>query len=152
MTLSPDIIGTQLPTTTMTVERGRLRLFNKAIGQKDPVYVDVEAARAAGHPDLPAPPTFLAAIQHECPDPLGWLMELGVDLNQVLHGEQTFCYHRMAYAGDKLTLTSRITDYATKKNGALELLTRRSHITDSLGWRIADLRDVVLVRHPQVSP
>ncbi len=40
------------------MERGRLRMFAAAIGETDPIYTDVEAARAAGHPDLPVPPTF----------------------------------------------------------------------------------------------
>lgn len=152
MKLSTHIVGTQLPTTTMTLERGRLRLFSKATGQSDPVYTDVEAAHAAGHPDLPAPPTFLAAIQHERPEPLQWLVELGIDLRQVLHGEQTFVYHHMVYAGDELTLTPRITDYATKKNGVLELITRHSHVTNSSGHKVADLSDVIVVRHRQVNP
>ena len=58
-------IGHDLQTSTMTIERGRLRLFAKAIGETDPVYTDVEAAKAAGYPDLPAPPTFIFGIELE---------------------------------------------------------------------------------------
>lgn len=151
MVLSPQVVGTVLPTTSLVLERGRLRLFAKAIGMSDPVYVDVSAARAAGHPDLPAPPTFLAALQHEVPRPLGWLEELGVNPDRVLHGEQSFTYHRMAHAGQELTLTGHISDYADKKGGAMELLTRRFQVTDATGALIADLGDVVVVRNPQVS-
>ena len=43
--------------------RGRLRFFAKAIGETDPVYTDDAAARDAGYPDLPAPPTFLFAAE-----------------------------------------------------------------------------------------
>lgn len=58
MTVALDkaVIGTTLPATTLTVERARLRFFAKAIGETDPVYTDVDAAKAAGHPDIPAPP------------------------------------------------------------------------------------------------
>lgn len=152
MTLSPDVVGTVLPTTALLLERGRLRLFAKAIGLVEPVYVDVAAARAAGHPDLPAPPTFLAALQHEVPRPLAWLEDLGVDPARVLHGEQSFTYHQMAYAGQELTMTGHISDYAAKKGGAMELLTRHFQVTDTNGAPIAELGDVVVVRHPQVSP
>ena len=31
----------------------------KAIGETNPIYFDLEAARAAGHPDLLAPPSYL---------------------------------------------------------------------------------------------
>jgi wyosine [tRNA(Phe)-imidazoG37] synthetase (radical SAM superfamily) len=41
---------------TLLVTRSRLRFFAKATGQTDLVYVDVEAAREAGHRDLPVPP------------------------------------------------------------------------------------------------
>ncbi|MPY78402.1 MAG: hypothetical protein GEV04_07875, partial [Actinophytocola sp.] len=47
------------------IERGRLRFFAKAIGQKDPIYSDVDAARRAGHPDLPVPPTFFFSMELE---------------------------------------------------------------------------------------
>ncbi|HEY9265413.1 MAG TPA: MaoC family dehydratase N-terminal domain-containing protein, partial [Mycobacterium sp.] len=69
MALDPSAIGTQLPAATMTVDRARLRFFAKAIGETDPVYTDVDAARAAGHPDLPVPPTFLFSIELEASDP-----------------------------------------------------------------------------------
>lgn len=152
MTLSPTVVGTVVTTTSLTLERGRLRLFAKAIGSRDAVYVDIEAARAAGHPDLPAPPTFLAALQHEVPHPLGWLEELGVDPARVLHGEQSFTYHQLVYAGQELTMTGHISDYASKKGGAMELLTRCFQVTDATGILIADLSDVVVIRNPQVSP
>ena len=43
----------------------------------------------------------------------------------MLHGEQEFSYHAMAYAGDELTARSRVTDVYEKKGGALEFLVRR---------------------------
>jgi hypothetical protein len=52
-------IGRELPAATFDIERGRLAFFARAIGETDPVYLDPDAARAAGHPDIPAPPTFL---------------------------------------------------------------------------------------------
>lgn len=152
MALSPAVVGTILPTTSLTLERGRLRLFAKAIGLSEAVYVDIAAARAAGHPNLPAPPTFLAALQHEVPHPLGWLEKLGVDPDHVLHGEQSFTYHQMAYAGQELTMSGHISDYAAKKGGAMELITRRFQVTDATTALIADLSDVVVLRNPQVSP
>lgn len=114
---------------TVTVERGRLAFFARATGQHDPVYSSLEAARAAGHRDLPVPPSFFFSLDLERPGPLGWLADLGVDLGRVLHGEQSFSYQALAYAGDTLLLRSCITDVAVKKGGALELLTRRTSVT-----------------------
>ncbi|SFB63849.1 Acyl dehydratase [Amycolatopsis marina] len=146
MPVDPGVIGTETPTVTMLVERGRLRLFAKATGQTDPIYHDVEAALAAGHPDIPVPPTFLCALQNERPDPFDWLDAIGVDLRDVLHGEQSFTFHSMAYAGDVLTARGRIEDVYSKKGGALQFIARGTTVHDDSGRRVAELNDLVVVR------
>ncbi|MEU9330823.1 MaoC family dehydratase N-terminal domain-containing protein [Streptomyces canus] len=133
----------------VAVERGRLRFFAKAIGETDPVYTEVEAARQAGHPDLLVPPTFFFSLELESPEPFGYLAALGVDLRRVLHGEQSFTYHRMAHAGDSLTLEPRITEAFSKKGGALEFLVKQTDISRH-GELIAEARSVVVVRNPEV--
>lgn len=154
MAVDPGVIGTQLPTTTVTVDRGRLRFFAKAIGETNPpVYTELDAAIAAGHPDLPAPPTFLFSIELEAPDPFAYLAALGVDLRFVLHGEQSFVYHQPAYPpGDELVAHPRITDvYTKKKAGALEFIAKETTVTRIDGTPIADLRSVIVVRNPEGS-
>lgn len=135
---------------TVAVERGRLRFFSKATGQTDPVYVDVHAARAAGHPDLPVPPTFFFSLTLEAPDPFGYLAGLGIDLRFILHGEQSFSYQRLAYAGDQLSLRDRITDVYVKRGGALEFLVKQTDISRD-GEPVAQSRSVLVVRHPEVG-
>jgi acyl dehydratase len=46
----------------------------------------------------------------------------------VLHGEQEFRYHRMAYAGDELTARARFTDVYSKKGGALQFLVKETTV------------------------
>ena len=134
---------------TVDLEPGRLRVFAKAVGETDPVYFDEDAARAAGHPALPVPPTFFFSLGLEAPEPFGYLDQLGVDLRFVLHGEQSFSYHRMAYAGDRLTLQDRIVDVYTKRGGALEFLVKHTDIRCN-GQPIAETRSVLVVRNPEV--
>jgi acyl dehydratase len=131
---------------SVTVERGRLAFFAQATGQDDPVYSDPDAARAAGHPDLPVPPSFYFSLELERPDPFAWLTALGVDPRQVLHGEQAFTYHALAHAGDTLTLHTRITDLAVKKGGTLELLTKQTSVSRD-GQPVADVVTVIVVRN-----
>ncbi len=134
------------------VERGRLRFFARTIGLTDPIYVDVEAARRAGHRDLPVPPTFLSnSLELELPDPLGWLAALGGDLSRTTHAEQSFRYHALAYAGDSLLLNRRIVDVYTKKCGALEFVVKQTDVMrgDEL---LAEIRFVIALRHPEVNP
>jgi hypothetical protein len=82
-----------MPAFTVDVEKGRLKFFAKAIGQTDPVYTDEAAARAAGHPGLPVPPTFLFCLEMDAPDPAAIRNLLGMDYRKLLHGEQGFTYH-----------------------------------------------------------
>ncbi|WP_067569929.1 MaoC family dehydratase N-terminal domain-containing protein [Nocardia acidivorans] len=151
MAIDPAIVGKELPATTSTVEAGRLRIFAKAIGETDPIYTDAEAAKAAGHPDIPAPPTFLFSIELEQPDAFADLAEAGVDLRFVLHGEQSFTYHSLAYPGDVLTATPRITDVYSKKGGALEFIVKETAVTRPDGSPVADLKAVIVVRNPGVG-
>jgi acyl dehydratase len=140
----------QFDPIVVPVERGRLALFARVTGQADPVYSDLAAARAAGHPDLPVPPTFFFGLELEMPAPFGYLVELGIDLRQVLHGRQTFRYHALAHAGDTLTLTSRITDVVSRPGRGLEFLVRQTDITrdDAL---ITQASSTIVVRHPVVA-
>lgn len=136
---------------TVEVERGRLRFFARTIGLTDPVYHDVDAARRAGHRDLPVPPTFLSnSLELELPNPLGWLAELGGDLTKTTHAEQGFVYHAMAYAQDELVLRRRIVDVYTKKGGALEFVVKQTDVMrgDEI---LAEIRFVIALRHPEVQ-
>jgi acyl dehydratase len=146
--VDPAFIGTQLPATTLTIDTGRLRFFAKAIGETNPLYTDVDAAKAAGHANLPAPPTFLFSVELENPDQFRWLTDQGIDQRFVLHGEQSFTYHSIAYPGDTLTATPRIVDVYSKKGGALEFIVKNTAITRADGSAVADLETVIVVRNP----
>jgi acyl dehydratase len=132
------------------VERGRLALFARVTGQADPVYSDLAAARAAGHPDLPVPPTFFFGLELETPAPFGYLGELGIDLREVLHGKQSYTYHALAHAGDTLTLTSRITSVVSRPGSGLEFLVKQTDITRD-GALIAEASTTIVVRHLEVT-
>jgi acyl dehydratase len=98
-----------------------------------------------GYPDLPVPPTFFFSMELEAPDPFGYLATLGVDLRRVLHGEQTFTYYQMAYAGDTLVVRSRIADAYSKKDGVLDFLVKKTEITRG-GQSVAESTATVVVR------
>jgi acyl dehydratase len=128
------------------VTRSRLRFFAKATGQTDPVFLDLEAARRAGYPDLPVPPTFYFGVDLEVPAAIEQLVELGVDLRAVLHGEQKFTYHAMAYAGDELSSSAVVTDVYEKKGGALKFLVIEVPIVNQHGIIVVTMRNTLVVR------
>lgn len=133
------------------LERGRLRAFAAATGSTDPVYVDLDVAAAAGHRDLPVPPTFFFSMDLEAADPFGYVDDLEIDLRNVLHGEQTFDYHQMVYAGDTIRLTQHIVDTFSKKGGALDFLVKKTEFArgDEL---VAEATSVIIVRNPTGAP
>jgi acyl dehydratase len=147
-------IGHALPAFTVPVEAGRLRFFAKATGNTDPVYADEAAARDAGHAHLPVPPTFLFCLEMESPDPAALRKLLGIDYRRILHGEQQFHYHAMAYAGDRLRFEPRIADIYDKKGGALEFVRRETKVTNQHGALVAELTCLTVVRNeaPTLPP
>lgn len=150
MPIDPAVIGTRSPAFETTAERGRLRFFAEATGQTDPVYLDPDVAAAAGHRDLPIPPTFLFCLEMDNPHRHGFLAGLGIDMRAILHGEQKFEYHAPAYAGDVLTFWNEVKDVYSKKGGALEFIVRDTHVSRD-GEPIATLTNTIVVRDPKAA-
>ena len=140
-------IGHELPASVLPIERTRLQFFAKAIGETDPVYTDAAAARDAGYPDLPAPPTFLFAPELDSGASGRMLDDLQIPLSKLLHGEQSFSYHKPACVGDTVTVRSTISDIYDKKNGALEFVVKTSRATNQRDELVAELRTVIVCRH-----
>ncbi|MGI5206506.1 MaoC family dehydratase N-terminal domain-containing protein [Spirillospora sp. CA-108201] len=109
MALNRDFIGRSFPPSEpYEVSRVKIREFADAIGDRNPLYRDREAAKAAGYPDVIAPPTFPIVVSLGNPglaDP-----DLGLNYAMVVHGEQRFAYTRPLRAGDVITCTSTITE------------------------------------------
>lgn len=140
-------IGLELPAHSAEVEKGRLRFFAKATGQKDPVYTDEQAAVTAGYRSLPVPPTFFFSLEMEVPNPFEILDIMEIDLGRVLHGEQSFTYHKDSCAGDTLTFKSKVVDIFDKKGGALEFVVQDTAVTNQDNELVAELRRVTVVRN-----
>lgn len=89
-------IGMQLPVYQAKAEAGQLRFFAQSIGETNPIYLDVSAARDAGHPDLPLPPTFLFSLEFQIPSS-AWRDALGIETSRILHGEGSLCLPESNY-------------------------------------------------------
>lgn len=99
-----------------------------AIGDRNPIYVDAEAAKAAGHPGVVAPPAMIQVWTmgglgqgRSDDDPLSEMMALFDDAGYVgvvaTNCEQT--YHRYLQPGEELTIHAEITDVVGPKQTAL---------------------------------
>lgn len=140
-------IGYESAPHTADIEKGRLRFFAKATGETNPIYTDEEAAKEAGYPALPVPPTFLFSMDMEVPNPFKFLQDLGIDLGKVLHGAQEFSYLQDVCAGDSITFTSKVTDIFDKKGGALEFVIQKTTATNQNDIVVAEMSRTIVVRN-----
>ena len=135
MALSQEFVGRTYPAgEPYLVGREKVREFATATGETSALCHDLEAARAAGHPDLVAPVTFgivvsLPAGARVVSDP-----ELGLDYSRVVHGEQRFEYSRAVHAGDELH--AAVTVESIKAMAGNELVTSRTDVTDAAGEHV----------------
>jgi acyl dehydratase len=90
------------PTEPYEVGREKIREFADAINDPNPAYRDAAAAKALGHPDVIAPPTFAIVITLKAGHQVIDDPDLGIDYSRVVHGEQRFIHRRPVRAGDVL--------------------------------------------------
>ena len=84
------VVGKEYPPFAVTVERGKIKEFARAIGDPNPFYLDDDVGRASEWGDVIAPPTFAVTFRDDRADGGALLRDLGVDISRVLHGEQEF--------------------------------------------------------------
>ncbi|MFC4942672.1 FAS1-like dehydratase domain-containing protein [Pseudonocardia sp. GCM10023141] len=137
----PDLsyVGKALPPTApYSVGREKVREFALAIGEGASVCLDPVAARAAGHPDVVAPPTFAATftmpvIEAFLRDPaFGW------DYSRMVHGDQSITLHRPICGGDELVSTIHVEDLTTRAGS--HMLTLRCEVADTAGEPVVTTR------------
>ena len=150
MTLDASIIGAADETVTIKVDPARLRAFAEAIGEHRDLYLDGAAARAAGYPDIPVPPTYHFSLGRERSRLFTLLEDRGVDPLKLLHGEQHFCYAAITHAGDTLTVARRVSDYFEKKDGALKFIVMETDIRKPDGELVSLAHETLVL--PEAAP
>jgi len=107
MPLKTDAVGKEWPGTTYQVGREKIKEYATVLGFDNPVYFDVEAARAAGFRDVVAPPMF--AVVYSSPAMAPAILDPEVELNfaAMVHGGQAFEWDEPACSGDEITTTAK---------------------------------------------
>ena len=143
--MNPELQGRSFPPTTpYLVGREKVREFARAVLATNPINLDVDAARAAGHADLVAPPTFPVVVQERTLAQLLAEPDAGIDFTRVVHGDQRFSYTRPVVVGDELTATLTVT--SVKSLGAHSMVTAESVIVDSAGEHVVTAVSTLVVR------
>ncbi|MEV5802557.1 MaoC family dehydratase N-terminal domain-containing protein [Streptomyces collinus] len=132
MALDQSFVGrTYPPTEPYEVGREKIREFAEAVGEGNPAYTDPDAAKAFGHSDVIAPPTFVFSITFRAAGQVIEDPQLGLDYSRVVHGDQKFAYVRPVRAGDRLSVTSTIE--GIKSLAGNDVLDIRGEVHDEAG-------------------
>ena len=145
MALDHSYVGRKYPPTApYQVGREKIREFAAAIGATDPAYHDPAAARALGHPDVVAPPTFPVVLSMAAGEQLFADPVLGIDYSRVVHGDQRFVYLRPVVAGDELVSVITIDEISSR--GGHDFLTSRTEISTTAGELVVTVWTKIVVR------
>jgi acyl dehydratase len=145
MALDQAFVGrTYPPTEPYLVSREKIREFADAIGDQNPAYRSVEAARALGHSDVVAPPTFAVIISSSASGAVTFDPALGLDYTRVVHGEQSFSYERAIVAGDRLVAVATVEKIRSAAGN--DLLTVSCALATAEGEPVCTVRSVVVAR------
>ena len=136
-------LGVESAPVSYDVEKGAIRKFAEAIGDDDPIYVDEQAARAAGFKTIVAPPTFLCTFRaQELPD-------LKLQYGRVrLNGGNEYAYHQPIYAGDTITLTAKYADVSERsgRTGSMVFVITELTFKNQHGEVVATGRNTGIMR------
>jgi acyl dehydratase len=145
MAVNPGIAGRAYPAAPVyEVGREKIAEFAAATGSTDPAHLDPEAARALGHPDVVAPPTFAIIVAQRAEAVIVQDPESGIDYSRVVHGEQRFTHHRPIVAGDRLVATPSVD--TVREAGGHGMVTTRVEIATEAGEPVATALSTIVVR------
>jgi acyl dehydratase len=112
--VNTDAIGKAYPPTAYAVGREKIREFAAAVSETNPLYFDVDAARAAGYADVVAPPMFAVVYASRAVTPALFDPEVGIDFARMLHGGQEFRWGPLVIAGDEISTTATVKDLSER--------------------------------------
>jgi len=145
MGVNPQLTGRSYPPAAVyEVGRQKIAEFAAAIGSDDPAHHDPDAARALGHPDVIAPPTFAIIVAQRAEAVIVQDPESGIDYARVVHGEERFTHHRPIVAGDRLVATPHVD--SVREAGGHGMVSTRVEIATEAGEPVATALSTIVVR------
>jgi acyl dehydratase len=145
--INKGVIGKEYAPYVVTVERGKIKEFARAIGDLNPFYMDDGVGQASEWGDVIAPPTFATTFRDEAASE-ALLRDLGTDVSRLLHGEQEFELVRPIQPGQTYLCRTKVLDVYEKtgKSGAMAFVVRETTITDRGNEIVGTMRHITVVR------
>src|SRR5438552_877512 len=114
MAVKTDAVGKTYPPATYAVGREKVREYAWAVGETNPLHVDVDAARAAGYADVVAPPMFAVVYAGRAVTPALFDPEVGINYSNMLHAGQEFEWGPVVVAGDEIATVTSVRDISER--------------------------------------
>jgi acyl dehydratase len=132
------------PTAPYEVGREKIREFADAVNDPNPAYRDPAAARALGHADVIAPPTFGIILTMKAGHQVITDPQMGIDYSRVVHGEQRFEHTRPVRAGDVLQVVVTVQDIRTAAGN--DIVTTRADVATVEGEAVLTAYATIVAR------
>lgn len=114
MPVNTKAIGKAYDPALYAVGREKIREYARAVGETNPLHLDLEAARAAGYEDLVAPPMFAVVYSAASVGPPIFDPEIELNFAMMVHGGQQFEWGPLVIAGDEITTTTTVKDISER--------------------------------------
>jgi acyl dehydratase len=115
MPVNTKAIGKTYAPVVYAVGREKIREYALAVGETNPLHLDLQAARAAGYADLVAPPMFAVVYSGPAVGPLIFDPEIELNFAMMVHGGQEFVWGPVVVAGDEITTTASVKDISEEE-------------------------------------
>ncbi len=121
--LNRNFIGYEFEPSEVTIPSWKITQFISAIGDSNPIYYDLNEAKAQGYRDIPVPPTFFTRMNYS--GEKNFYATLGIDFKNLLDGGKEYRYHTQCVAGDTLIYQTKIKNIVEKegKRGKMDIVT-----------------------------
>jgi acyl dehydratase len=114
MPVNAGAVGKRYPATTYAVGREKVKEYALAVGERDPLHLDPDAARRAGYADVVAPPMFCVVYSAPAMAPAIFDTEVGIDFALMVHGGQEFRWGPLVVAGDEIRTEVSVKDVSQR--------------------------------------
>ena len=126
MAISTDAVGKTYAPATYAVGREKIREYAYAVGETNPLHLDVGHARSQGYRDVVAPPMFCVVYCGVALGPVMFDPEVGIDFARLLHSAQEFRWGKPVVAGDEITTTASVKDISERDGKGFYVFESRS--------------------------
>jgi acyl dehydratase len=115
MPVNADAIGKRYEPVTYAVRREKVREYAAAVGETNPLYYELAAARAAGYADVVAPPMFAVVYAGRAVIPAIFDPEVAINFPMLVHAAQEFRWGPLVVAADEITTVATIREIADRQ-------------------------------------